>query len=175
MHLIMLLLVPVVVGALGLAFRRGITKKVKETAQVTDNYKNSFKEIFVGGIEGRYKDGGMGQMALLIQEANPALSPELYLQVQRVIEAGRNDFMRSQTDLLDKQRRFKTHLETFGGSVFAGFTNMPKEVAGDLKPPRDRDGDGRYTVLDYPVVTSSKTQEVFNTGRDDAPVDVFGK
>lgn len=153
----------------------GFWKMVKETAQVTDKYKTDFKNIFIGAIEGRYKDNGMGQMFAMIKEENPRLDASLYTKIQQVIEAGRGDFMRSQDDLLDKQRRLGTHLSSATGALFSGFLGLPKEVLGDLRPPRDKDGDGKYTALDYPIVTSGKTKEVFSTGEDNAPVDVFGK
>ena len=32
----------------------------------------------------------------------------------------------------------------------------------------------QFTVLDYETVTSGKTQDVFQSGREDEPLDVFG-
>lgn len=147
-------------------------KTVKETAQVTDKYAKDFKEVFLGAVQGRYENG-TGQVFAMIQEANPNLSPELYEKVQTVIEAGRTDFMRSQEDLLDKQRRYETHLNSASGALFGSFFSFPKEIMGDLRPPKDKDGDGLYTALDYPIVTSGKTKAAFETGEDEA-VQVFG-
>jgi len=41
------------------------------------------------------------------------------------------------------------------------------EEQGDLRPANDADGDGRYTVLDYPIVTSDETNKAFQTGKAD--------
>lgn len=146
-------------------------KKVSETAQVTDKYKSDFKEIFIGGIEGRYPPG---KAVTFLMESNPALDASVYVQVQRVIESGRNDFAQTQQTLVDRQRAYDTSLHTFPNVILAGVFGFPSEINGQDRPATDVDGDGRYTVLDYPTVTSAKTQEVFKTGREDKPLDVFG-
>ena len=148
-------------------------KKVKEVAQVPETYKDAFKEVFLASVQARYE--GKDPAFLMLTESNPALDPSMYVQVQRVIESGRNEFAQTQRSLIDRQRAFSTNLATFPNNVLRGFLGFPHEVNGDLRPAKDADGDGRYTVLDYPVVTSGKTQEVFTTGREDAPLDVFGK
>jgi hypothetical protein len=60
-----------------------------------------------------------------------------------------------------------------GGAFFGSFFSFPKEINGDLRPPKDKDGDGLYTALDYPIVTSGKTKEAFEKGEDEA-LQVFG-
>lgn len=148
-------------------------KKVQETAQVPDRYKDDFKDVLVGAVEGRYGENGSQAMFQFIQEQNPALDPGLYKQVQQTIEAGRNDFARAQSSLLDRQRRFRTHLRTFPGSLFASALGFPHEIHGELAPPRDQDGDGLLTALDYGIVTSTRTKAAFARGEDEV-VDVFG-
>lgn len=148
-------------------------KKVKEVAQVPESYKDAFKDVIVASTEGRYKD--KDPAFLMITEANPTLDPSMYIQVQRVIEAGRTDFAQTQRTLVDRQRAFDTALSTFPNNMLAGMLGFPHEVNGEFRPAKDLDGDGKYTVLDYPTVTSGKTQEVFSTGREDEELDVFGK
>lgn len=148
-------------------------KKVKETAQVPDQYKDAFKDVIMASTEGRYKD--KDPAFLMITEANPQLDPSMYVQVQRVIEAGRSDFAQTQRTLVDRQRAYETALSSFPNNMLAGMFGFPHEVNGEYRPTKDLDGDGKYTVLDYPTVTSGKTQEVFSTGREDEPLDVFGK
>ena len=147
-------------------------KKVKETAQVTDNFKESFRDIFMGSVEKRYE--GKDPAFLALQEANPNLSPDLWVQVQRVIESGRNDFAQTQRSLIDRQRRYETSLTDMPAAMYVGFFGFPREVSGEYRPKTDTDGDGRYTVLDYKIVTSDKTQDAFSTGKDE-PLNVFGK
>lgn len=146
-------------------------KKVQEVAQVPDAYKDAFKDVILASAEARY--GDKDPAFLMITEANPALDPTMYVQVQRVIETGRNEFAQTQRTLVDRQRAFDTALSSFPDNVVAGFLGFPHEVNGEFRPTKDLDGDGKYTVLDYPTVTSGKTQEVFSTGRDDEPQDVF--
>ena len=148
-------------------------KKVKEVAQVPETYKDAFKDVIVASTEGRYAD--KDPAFLMITEANPTLDPTMYIEVQRVIEAGRSDFAQTQRTLVDRQRAFDTSLTTFPNNMLAGMFGFPHEVLGELRPAKDLDGDGKYTVLDYPTVTSGKTQEVFSTGREDEELDVFGK
>lgn len=147
-------------------------KKVKETAQVTDKYAEDFKAVFLGSMDARYE--GKDPAFQFIMEANPALPPDSYTRVQDVIETGRNDFARTQRTLVDKQRAYETHIEKFPNSTLAGMLGFPRPVTGEYAPPDDTDGDGKVTVLDYKIVTSAKTQEVFETGREDQPLDVFG-
>ena len=152
-------------------------KSIKEVGQVTDRYKDGFKEVLHGAIEGRYGGGNSGTKACAsyIKEQNPALSDASYKKLIDMIEAGRADFRNAQTQLLDKQRAYRNHLESLTGSMFASLFGFPKAVAGDFKPGRDTDGDGVLSVLDYRVVTSTKTQEAFKTGKDDKSIQVFDK
>lgn len=147
-------------------------KKVKEVGQVTDRYADDFKELFLGSMDARYE--GKDPALQFIMEANPDLPPDAYTKLQTVIEEGRNDFARTQRTLVDRQRAYETHLEKFPNSALAGPLGFPRAVTGEYAPPGDTDGDGVVTVLDYKIVTSSKTQEVFKTGREDEPLDVFG-
>jgi hypothetical protein len=149
-------------------------KKVTEVAQVPDEYKEAFKDVLVADTSARYGKEGADATMLWIQERSINFDASLYKQLATIIEGGRNEFRQSQDDLLDKQRVYENHLNTVNGSLWAGFNGFPKVVGGDLAPPSDKDGDGLLTVLDYKIVTSSKTQQAFATGEDEA-LDVFGK
>lgn len=148
-------------------------KTVKEQAQITDKYAETFKEVFLGSIEGRYE--GKDPAVSLIMEANPTLDASMYQQLARTVEAGRNEFSRTQRTLIDKKREYKKTLTQFPGSFFANTLGYPGEVSGKYAPTRDSDSDGKITVLDYETITSGKTQDVFQTGLENEPVDVFGK
>lgn len=148
-------------------------KKVKETAQVTDAYRDDFKAVFLGSMQSRYE--GKDPALSFIHEANPALPPDMYASLQRVIEGGRSDFAQTQRTLVDRQRAYSTTLQSWPSGALAGWLGFPQEVNGDLRPSKDRDGDGRYTVLDYDTVTSTTTQAVFQSGHEEAPLQVFGE
>ena len=149
-------------------------KKIVETAQVPDKYKDDFKGLLVASNTAQYGPQGSQAGMQWFQERQIQLSPELYIQVQRVIESGRNDFKQGQTMLLDKQNRLRTHYKQVSGKFYRGIgIDFLDDIAGELKPPKDLDGDGRYTVLDYSIVTSARTESAFQTGQD-AAVKVFG-
>lgn len=148
-------------------------KSVQETAQVPSQYKQDFKEIVLAETSAKYGDGGSKAIMQWFQERDLRLDPTLYSNVQRVIESGRRDFKNGQTALLDKQRSARFHRDKTFGVIGGIFANPYKEVSGDLRPPRDTDGDGRYTIFDYDIVTSAKTKAAFETGEDNETLKVF--
>lgn len=154
----------------------GMWKKINEIAQVPQQYKKDFQEVYVNIMTARYPEKGQPNHLLMkwIQESNPTLDSSVYRKVQDVIEASRNEFIRGQQDLADKQRRYAVHLKSFSGIAMRAIVDMPNELTGDLLRPKiDLDGDGKITVLDYLIITSAKTEQVFVQGGDDEPLKVF--
>lgn len=150
-------------------------KTVQEMAQVPAQYKEDFKEVLAAETTGKYGKEGSQATMQWFKDRNINLPETMYLKVMTVIEAGRADFKRGQTLLVDKQTTFRKTLGSFWGSMLAGYWDIPSIVRGDIAPTRDIDGDGRLTVLDYPIVTSGKTNAVFASGEDNEPINVFGK
>lgn len=150
-------------------------KKVKEVAQVPDKYKEDFKDLLVSETRSKFGKEGSKAQFQWFKDRDINFSDKMYVKVQNVIESGRNDFKRGQTELLDKQRILRATIKKFPGSLMSWMFSVPEEVRGKHAPKEDLDGDGRKTVLDYPIVTSSKTQTVFDSAKEDEPVDVFGK
>lgn len=146
-------------------------KTISEQAQVTDAYKDAFLEAMQTAAAGRYE--GKDPAMLVIQEANPNLSPEMYQQLQRTIEAGRQGFAQSQRNCLDRQRALKDRLVEWPESYVVEHMGFPSPISGQYAPKEDIDGDGKITVLDYRIVTSTKTEQTFATGHEEAPVDLF--
>lgn len=148
-------------------------KSVTEVAQVPAQYKDDFKALVVQETEAKFGPEGSQATMQWFKERSLTLPPELYTRVQTVIEAGRADFKQGQQMLLDRQRRAMTHRDTAWGQFAGMFANPFKEINGELKPPKDLDGDGLYTIFDYDIVTSAKTKKAFETGEDEA-INVFG-
>ena len=148
-------------------------KKVKETAQIPDKYRDDFKELLIAETKAKFGEGGSKAQFQYFKHRDLNFSDGIYLKIQNVIESGRNDFKRSQTELLDKQRKYGTHLKGFFGHFLASSLGFPNVVGGEYVPPRDMDGDGRMTVLDYDIVTSKKTKAVFETGEENEELKVF--
>ncbi len=146
---------------------------VKEVAQVPDNYAEEFKDLLAIETGGKFGEGGSKAIAQWFTERDLRIPPELHGRVQDVIEANRNEFRRGQDLLLDKQRAYRDHLNRLSGRIFASISGHPKPIAGEYAPIVDADGDGRLTVLDYRPVNAARTQEVFQRGREDGPIQVF--
>jgi len=149
-------------------------KTVKEVAQVPEQYKEDFKQLLVQETSAKYGPQGSQATFQWFKDRNINLDPTMYRKIQDVIESGRADFKRSQDTLLDKQRKTHDMMEGYWGSMFAKHYNFPSAKTGNYAPPKDIDGDGKLTVLDYPIVTSARTAAAFATGQDEA-VNVFGK
>lgn len=141
-------------------------KTVKEQAQIPDKYKEDFKEVLAADTAAKYE--GKNPMMMWSNDRNINLDPSIYTKLMTTIEAGRADFKRGQKELLDKQRAYGYHLESFGGSIWAGMSGFPNELKGERAPNKDMDGDGILTALDYKIVTSKRTEAAFESGEDEA-------
>ncbi len=126
-------------------------KIIKQQAQVADQYKDSFKEIYVGLMEGRHYEKG-GALMKFITESNPAFDIRLFEKVANSIEAERRSFLRDQQQLLDLKREHDNLLDLIPSSIFVG---------------------GRPRI-EVKIITSGTTQETFRTGEEN-DIDVFGK
>jgi hypothetical protein len=126
------------------------TLKIGEMAQVPTIARNDLREILQTAFEGRYGSDGSQAAFQWIKEQNPTIDQTMYLQIQKAIEAGRNDFTASQTELLDQKREYVTEL----GYVWSGFW---LHLAG-------------YPKIDLNkinIVVASDTEEKFKTGVDE--------
>lgn len=86
--------------------------KVKEAAQIPNMKTEDLKEVMEAAFAGRYGDGGSKATFQWIQEAYPgAVTDATYVQIQQVMEAGRNEFQNSQTKFLDTKRPYVAALK----------------------------------------------------------------
>ena len=126
-------------------------KTISQQAQVSNEYKDAFKEIYPDLIAGRYSQGD-GSLMKWIQEANPEFDTSLYKQLMQTIEVQRLQFQKSQERMLDIIREHETLCETYPGTWFV-----------KNKAP-----------IEYTVISSTKTKLTMETGVDD-DVDLFKK
>lgn len=126
-------------------------KVLQQQAGVTEQYKDSFKEIFVGMTEARYHDGGSGTLMKLIVESNPTFDASLFKQLMSSIEAQRNSFANEQSKLITYKNEHDNLVDYPPGSIFL---------------------DSEH--LDITIVTSTKTEATFATGKED-DVNLFEK
>lgn len=128
-------------------------KKIAQDAQVTDQYKEGFREVYVEIADARYgNDGEAGQQTLMkwIQESNPTLDASIYKTLMNTIEGSRNEFTMEQKKLIDIDRELQTMKVVF-----------PQSLVLKNKPD-----------LEIKLVTSAKTDEAFETGQEN-DIDLF--
>lgn len=126
-------------------------KVISQVAQVAEQYKGAFKEIYPALMEGRYGNARGGALMSWITESNPDFSPKLYEKVAAAVEGQRTVFKRDQQKLIDLKREHDNLLMTIPSSWFVGG-----------RPP-----------VEIQVVTSAKTDATFAAGKED-DVKVFG-
>lgn len=122
-------------------------QKIKEAAQIPAMQREDLLALFTGAIEQRYGSEGSQAMFQWLQEQNPNLNQETYIQLQRMIEAGRNEFRVAQSKLVDTKRAYKTALGSF-------FTGTMLSMAGYP----------RVNLDEYKIVTTKRARKAFETG-----------
>lgn len=124
-------------------------KVLQQEAQVADQYKEAFKEIYVPLIEGRYSQGD-GSLMKWITEHNPQFDTKMYDKLMTAIEGQREGFFVEQQKLIDIDRQHKDLRITFPNSLVVG----------------------KREDLGIVVIKSLKTEEAFATGQEN-DVDLF--
>ena len=127
-------------------------KIINQQAQVANEYKEAFREIFPELMEGRYGNDRGGSLMSWISEQNPEFDSALYIKIQSSIESQRHKYTEAQKMLRDVKLQhddLRTKLPT---SIFVG---------------------GR-PVLEVTIVTSSKTENVYEEAKED-DVNLFNR
>lgn len=130
-------------------------KTISQVAQVTDAQKNALMEIFTGYAQARAdgKAGGGGSLATWIHEAVPNVDTSTFNNLQNIITAQRDGFAERQKELLDLNREHERLLQRIPSGWILSMM-------------------GRKSI-EVTIVTSTRTEEAFKTGKDD-DVNVFG-
>ena len=124
-------------------------KVISDQAQNVANYKEDFRQIYTELMDARYEnDKGAGQETLMkwVTENNVPLDAGLYGTLMNTIEGNRGEFLIQQKLLVDKDREHKRLRVIFPNSIIIG--NRPD--------------------VGIKLVTSTKTEEAFNTGLDNS-------
>ena len=123
-------------------------KVIKQKAEVSDKYRETFERVYPEIIAGRYSDGSSAMK--WIQEANPTFDTSLYNDLMQAIEIQRTHLHDAQTRMLDVIRERASLIESYPSRWF--ITNRSE--------------------IEYEVISSTKTHNVVETRVDD-DVDVF--
>ena len=132
------------------AFYDKLWKVIAQKAQVADQYKDAFKEIYPQLIEGRYGNEKGGTLMKWITESNPTFDVSLYKDLMTSIEAERAGFFMEQKKLVDLNNEHRIIRQTFPASVFIG---------------------GRSDIA-ITIVSSDATKKVMETGKEN-DIDIF--
>jgi hypothetical protein len=128
-------------------------KKISQVAQVTQAQKNALKEIFEGHAAARTQGSDDNLVMKWIKESVPNVDLSTFNNLQNVITGSRDSFTFRQKELLDLKREHDRLLRRFpSGMILSMFGRKP---------------------IDVVIVTSSRSEDAFKTGKDD-DVSVFG-
>jgi hypothetical protein len=129
-------------------------KKISQVAQVTDAQKDALKEILVSHAKARSGDDSKNLIMKWVQESIPNVDQSTYKTLMNVITSSRDSFTMRQKELLDLKREHDNLLDTFPSGTFLAMFGKQK--------------------IEVVIITSSRTEEAFKTGKDD-DVNVFQK
>jgi hypothetical protein len=120
---------------------------ISNAAEVTDAQRQALMDIIVGNAKARADGQGKGSLAAMVQEAVPNVDTSVYKNLLNIVTAKREGFKRVQDELIDLNRVHNVMLQTFPSSLVCSFLGR-KEI-------------------EITVVTSTRTQKAFETGKDD--------
>lgn len=127
------------------AFYDKLWKVIQQKTGVAKEYAKTFKDIYPSLIEGRYGDEKGGTLMKWITESNPTFDVSLYKDLMSSIEGERAGFFMEQKKLIDLDREHKVLRQSFPSSLFVG----------------------HHPDVEYKIITSSKTEQVYATGKED--------
>lgn len=127
------------------------SNRIGEAAQIPAMQRDDLAEVVERALDARYGEEGSQAMFHWIQEQNPQIDSTVYVELQRIINAGREDFRVAQTRLIDQMRVYETALGSFWQGTWLRIAGYPQ------------------TDLDqFVIVTNARTDEAFSTGQEEA-------
>lgn len=123
-------------------------KKISQVAQVADSQRDALKQIFVEHANARNSGGSKdGSLMKWIQESVPNVDVSVYKNLQNIITSARDSWTQNQNELVDVSREYNMFIRQFPN-------NMVAAVFG-------------WQTITPKVITSSRTQNAFETEKDD--------
>lgn len=129
------------------------SQKVLEASQVTGIMRDDIVKVTKQAIEGRYGPDGARAAFQMITEQNPQVSPELYVKLQQIIDAGRTEYENAQKRLIDQKRAYSTALNSFYMGFWMTKAGYPK-----------------INLDDYKAITTTSVDETYKAGKEAEPI-----
>lgn len=124
-------------------------QKIQEAAQIPAMQRDDVAKVLLGTMGARYgKEGSQASMQW-IKEQNPTLDSKVYITLQQIIEAGRDEFKNSQAKLIDEKRAYETNLGFFWSGMWLRIAGYPK-----------------VDLAKFNVVTTDRAENAFITGKE---------
>lgn len=121
-------------------------KKIKQSANVADKYKEGLREVLESYTYGR-SDKSENMLMKWGAEAVPNFDSSIYKQLNNIIVSSRDDFTMNQKELIDLKRAHDSLLNTFPNNIYFKIL--------------------KTKTIEIKVITSTKTETVFETEKDD--------
>lgn len=128
-------------------------KKIRQSVQIPEAKKDAFRDIFTAYAGARTSEG-QGRVMAWVKESAPNVDLSTYDNVLNIINGSRDSWTSRQKELVDLAREYNQNLVVFPKNIFLKFCGFQK--------------------IDPKIVTSTKTEEAFKTGKDD-DVELFKK
>jgi len=122
-----------------------VWKIIQQQTQVTTKERESFKETFVEIMNAQQGIAGDGSLASFFTQSKVDVTPDLFSKLMTTIESQRMSFLESQKKLLQIKKDHDDLLQQIPSSLFLGGRDELKAI----------------------IVTSSKTNETFESGNED--------
>ena len=121
-------------------------KKISQSYQVADANKDALKEVITGYATARTGPGAKDPAVAWVKEAVPNVDLSVYKQLLNIVTSSRDGWTERQKELVDVARQYNENLAVFPGNVILKMWFQP---------------------IDAKVITSSRTEAAFESGKDD--------
>ena len=126
--------------------------QVKEAAQVPDRQMAKLTALYDKLLQGRKAEGAMMKW---ITESNPSVNQDTFVQIQRIVEAGRGQIFSLQQVHIDTVREYNTLIAVF-----------PNNIVNNIFLHR--------SSVTATIPLADGVQEIYKTNKD-KEVTIFGK
>jgi hypothetical protein len=123
------------------------SNKIGEMVQIPTMYKNDYKEVITGALQGRYGKDGSQAMFQFLKEHEINFDSSLYGKIQDAMVIGRDKFENEQKKLIDRQRVYQDMIGTVPKGLLLKMFGFPTNKVKEIK-----------------IVKSGYSNEAFDSG-----------